>query len=153
MKEIKVPIEYATTYVANDGVEWSTKHQCEQYEKLLNDTAILKSLNFYNQEGNPINIFELKRIPAFSYLVLTQDIERYDSKVIKAIICGNRTNDDLASYDLPTSAGVWYNDWTNAYSGEYGFNGWIKEWSIDTYQQKIKEMQNKVLLLSKILKK
>ena len=76
----------------------------------------------------------------------------YDRKVVKIIISGNKSNDDLESYDLPTSAGVWYNDWTNAYSGEYGFNGWVHEWSIETYQQKIKEMQNKVLLLSKILK-
>ena len=122
MKVEKIATQYKTRYIAEDGTPWETEKLCRQYEELLEDSSPLKALNFFNNKGEPIDIFAIGEIPCFCYLVLTDKIENYYWQVIKAII-GNQDNDEI-SYDLPTSEGIWYNDWSEAFSGGYGRNGW-----------------------------
>lgn len=145
----KIPVEFERRYIANDGKAWKTQIECEQYEELLADPSALKDLSFFDGDGNPIDIFQLKEIPAFSYLVLTNGIKRYRPTVVKAIV-GVSYGSDMSSYDLPTEQGIWYNDWTNAYSGGYGSNGWVKQSSIETLQRKINNYQRKIELFQKM---
>ena len=139
----KVPVEFETRYIANDGKMWQTQTECEQYEELLADPSPLKDLSFFDNDGNPINIFQLKEIPAFSYLVLTNDIKRYRPTVVKAIV-GSFHGCDMSSYTLPTEQGIWYNDWTNAYNGAHGSNGWVRQPSIKSLQCTINSCQKKI---------
>lgn len=148
MKIIKVPVRFETRYISNDGTEWQSQEQCEQYEQLLADDSPLRELSFYDSEGKPLDIFALKEIPAFSYLVLKNDIEHYDPEVVKTII-GYWTNAN-ASFCLPTTEGVWYNDWSNAYNGGYGFNGWVCCDTIEDLQLTIEKCQNKIKFLQQI---
>ena len=141
MEIIKVPTQFEERYVAIDGKQWSTQYQCEQYECLLSDPSPLKNLLFYDTNGNPVDIFILKNIPHFTYLILKQDIKHYDSSVVKAIVGSNK--DDI-SFNLPFTAGIWFNDWTNAYNGNCGSNGWRKCPSIKELQSKIKLYQQKI---------
>ncbi len=148
MEIVKIPIEFETHYIANDGKKWKCQKQCEQYEQLLADPSPLRNLSFYDSEGKPLDIFALKDIPAFSYLVLKNDIERYDHEVVKAIVgCWYNSSE---SYCLPTTKGIWYNDWSHAYEGSYGFNGWVRCDSIDTLQHKIESCQNKIKFFQQI---
>lgn len=145
----KIPVEFEERYIANDGKMWRTQIECEQYEELLADPSPLKNLSFFDNDGNPIDIFQLKEIPAFSYLVLTNDIKRYQPMVVKAIVgypyaCGTD------SYRLPTKQGIWYNDWTNACNGAYGSNGWVEQPSIELLQREINDCQRKIKLFQKI---
>ena len=146
----KIATQYETFYIANDEKKWRSEEWCRQYEELLADPLPIKNLKFFNNEGEPIDVFALGKIPCFCYLVLTDTIQEYHWSVVKAII-GNRENDER-SYDLPTSKGVWYNDWSEAYSGGYGRNGWKREDSIEYLESKITSCQNKINLLKKITK-
>ena len=148
MEIVKIPIEFATQYISNDGKKWKYQEQCEQYEQLLADPSPLRELSFYDGEGKSLDIFALKDIPAFSYLVLKNDIEHYDPEVVKTVVgCWHSSEE---SFRLPTTKGIWYNDWTNAYNGGYGFNGWVQCDTIDTLRSKIEECQNKIKLFQQI---
>jgi hypothetical protein len=149
MKIVKVPIEFEEKYISIDGKTWGARHQCEQYEELLADNSILKDLPFYDEKGNRLDIFALKQIPAFSYLVLNQDIKNYDSEVIRIILNGRGSNE---YFQLPSTKGIWYNNWTNAYNGSYGFNGWEKCLTIEQLNNKIKSYQRQIELFEKISK-
>ena len=149
MRVEKVPVEFETRYIANDGKVWQTRIECEQYEELLADPSPLKDLSFFDSDGNPIDIFQMKEIPTFSYLVLTNDIKRYQPTVVKAIV-GDGYGGGTDSYALPTEQGIWYNDWSNAYSGAYGSNGWVRQPSIESLQCKINSCQNKIKLFQKM---
>lgn len=146
----KIATQYETYYIANDGREWRCESWCKQYEELLADPSPIKNLKFFDGEGEPIDVFARGKIPCFCYLVLTDTLKDYHWSVIKAII-GDRDNDE-ASYHLPTSKGVWYNNWSNAFNGGYGYNGWEQENSIEYLENKIKSCQNKIKLLEKITK-
>lgn len=148
MEIIKIPVEYKTYYVANDGKKWRYQKQCEQYEQLLADPSPLRELSFYDDEGKPLDVFALKDIPDFSYLVLRNDIEDYDPEVVKDIIGYQYYSEQ--SYHLPTTKGIWYNDWSNAYSGGYGSNGWKQCDTIDALLLKIEECQNKIKFFQQI---
>jgi hypothetical protein len=148
MKIEKVPVEYETTYVAIDGTRWRTERQCLQYEALLNDPSPLKELSFFNGHAEPIDIFAKHRIPDFAYLVIKQPLQQYDWRVVAKIV--GDINSQEASYTLPTEKGIWYNDWSNAYNGGYGFNGWCKQESVATLERKVKLYQDKIDFLKKI---
>ena len=148
MKIEKVATEYETRYIANDGKMWKSKIECEQYEELLTDSSPLQKLHFFDKECNPIDIFQLKDIPHFCYLVLEQDIQCYRPEVVKAIVGNNRYDD--ASYKLPTTKGVWYNDWSSAYSGGYGRNGWEKLPSIESLQNTISYYKERIEKIKKM---
>ena len=150
MRVEKIATQYETYYIANDGKQWRCEHLCKQYEELLADPTPLKKLKFFDGKGEPIDVFAIKEIPAFCYLVLTEEPPKYNWEVIKAII-GNRDNDE-SSYHLPIYSGVWYNDWSNAYNGGYGYNGWEVVESIQTLENQIKSRQEKIKLLQKISK-
>jgi hypothetical protein len=145
----KIAVEFEKRYIANDGKVWRTQIECEQYEELLADPSPLKNLSFFDSEGNPIDIFQLKDIPAFSYLVLTNDIKRYLPTVVKVIV-GDPYGCDTSSYSLPTEQGIWYNDWSNAYNGAHGSNGWIRQPSIKSLQCEINNYQRKIKLFQKM---
>ena len=144
----KIATQYETYYIANDGKKWRSEELCRQYEELLADPSPIKNLKFFNSKGEPIDVFARGEIPYFCYLVLTDTTKEYSWSVIKAII-GNRENDE-ASYHLPASKGVWYNDWSSAFNGGYGYNGWVRENSIEYLEEEIKSCQNKIKLLKKI---
>lgn len=150
MKIERIATQYETRYMAKDGTQWEAEWLCRQYEELLENPSPLKDLKFFNDKGDPIDVFALGQIPCFCYLVLTQRIEHYSWSVVKSII-GNKENDE-ASYHLPTSEGVWYNDWSNAYNGRYGSNGWVQVDSVEYLESKIKSCQNKIKLIEKMLK-
>ena len=149
MRIEKIPVEFEERYIANDGRVWRTQTECEQYEELLADPSPLKNLSFFDSEGNPIDIFQLKEIPAFSYLILPNNIKRYQSTVVRAIV-GYPYACDTDSYRLPTEQGIWYNDWSNAYNGAYGSNGWVRQPSIESLQNEIIEYQRKIKLFQKM---
>jgi hypothetical protein len=155
MKTIKIATEFSIKYASIDGKQWDNKTQCKQYEQLLADPSPLKELCFYDDDGKRIDIFALHDIPMSVYLVLTHDIPQYNAKVIKEII--NNPRSDETSFNLPTKKGIWYNDWSNAYNGSFGGNGWTKCLSIDEIQheiymckQKINMYQQKIEFYSKI---
>lgn len=146
----KIAAQCETCYIANDGTKWRSEEWCRQYEELLADPSPIKNLKFFDNNGDPIDVFALGEIPHFCYLVLTNKLKNYHWSVIKAII-GNRSN-DATSCNLPTSRGVWHNDWSNAYNGGYEYNGWKQEESIEYLESKIKSYQNKIKFLKKITK-
>lgn len=90
MRIEQVITAYETRYYANDGTVWKRESECRQYEELLTDASPLKKLKFFNSDGEPIDVFALKEIPAFCYLVLTEEPPYYDWKVVKAIIGSNK---------------------------------------------------------------
>lgn len=150
MKIEKRPIMYKNVYIANDGIIWDRECQCTQYESLLKDATPLKNLKFFDNKGNFIDIFKEKDIPHFSYLIITKDIEKYDGEVIQYLITGKKG--DNASYELPNATGLWYNDWTEAYSGGNGYNGWVEAEDIANLKNTISDCQKQLAVYQKIMK-
>lgn len=151
MKVIKTPAYYETNYQSIDGKIWNTEQQCLQYEALLTDASPLKSLAFYDREGTPIDVFALKEIPDFVYLLIKEESKvKYNPLVVHAIIGARGSADE--SYNLPTSEGLWFNDWSNGYNGGNGFNGWERCDSIDFLQRKITSISKRIELYKKMLK-
>lgn len=149
MKVEKIPVKYEEIYIAEDGTRWDTATQCKEYEQLLKDPSPLKTLKFFDSEGNPLDVFALGEIPDFCYLIVEQDkMENYDWLVVKTII-GDRFHRE-ATYNLPTDKGIYCNDWTNAYNGGYGYNGWKEQKSIEYLEATIKSCQNQIAFLKKI---
>ena len=148
MKIIEMPVEFKTYYFSNDDKEWKSQKQCEQYEQLLVDPSPLRKLSFYNSNGEPLDVFALRNIPHFSYLVLKNNIEHYDPEVVRTIIGCQDYADE--SFRLPTTKGIWYNDWSNAYNNRWGANGWVECDTIDTLLLMIKECQHKIKLFQRI---
>lgn len=148
MKIENRPVIYKTAYIAEDGVAWEKENQCIQYEDLLKDLSPLKNLKFFDSKGNPIDVFAEKDIPHFSYLMITKDTERYDGEVIQYLITGKKG--DNVSYELPNAIGLYYNDWTEAYSGGYGRNGWIEPKSSADLEYIISECQKQIAIYQKI---
>ena len=146
----KIATDYTTYYIANDGRKWRDEEDCRQYEELLADPSPIKNLQFFDKDGNLIDVFSRKEIPWFCYLAITDKIQKYHWSVIKAII-GNEASDE-SSYQLPTSKGIWYNDWSEAYSGGYGYTGWVRTHDVNYFKRKIEECQNQIELLEKIQK-
>lgn len=144
----KRPVIYKNVYIANDGIIWDKESQCTQYEELLKDLTPLKDLKFFDSKGNLIDIFKEKNIPPFSYLMITKDTERYDREVIQYLVTGKKG--DNVSYELPNAIGLYYNDWTEAYSGGYGSNGWVESKSTADLEYIISECQRQIAIYQKI---
>ena len=151
MKITKVPIEWKETYIAFDDTIWGSEKLCLEYEELKKDITPLRSLIFFNEDGNTIDIFSKKDIPAFCYLYIPQDIKKYNEQVITMIIKG--TQNPNKSFCLPNEKGFYFNDWSNAYNGAYGYNGWCKQENIETCHLKIKKYEKQIQLFQKILDK
>lgn len=152
MKVEKIPIDFEKRFIAEDGTVWKTYHECEQYENLLADPSPLRNLFFFDNAGNPIDVFELKEIPVSSYLILTNPIKKYYPKVVQAFL-KTRYASDTEAYALPTEEGIWFNDWSNALNGCYGSNGWRRVPTINEMRSAIENYQKKIELLQKMLDK
>ena len=150
MKVEKIVREYDEVYIAEDGVKWYSENLCKDYEELLKDPSPIKSLKFFDSKGDPIDVFALGEIPKFSYLFIAENRTKYYHwSVVKAII--GKEDNDTDSYDLPCLKGIYYNDWSEAFNGGRGSNGWRRiEESIESLEDKIKRCQKGIELLKKI---
>jgi hypothetical protein len=145
----KTPVVFEEEFISVDGKSFQFQDTCEQYEQLLLDSTPLRNLSFFDKAGEPLDIFALHDIPPFSYLVLKHDIPDFDPEAVQAIIGADDTL-DFISFSLPHTVGIWYNDWTNSYSGGYGRNGWRRCPSIEELQATISSCQNQIALLNKL---
>lgn len=153
MRIEKIPVDFEERFIAEDGTVWKFYRECEQYEELLADPSPLRNLFFFDNSGNPIDVFELKEIPISSYLVLSNPIKKYAPKVVQAILKTQRYVSDTDAYALPTDEGIWFNDWSNALNGCYGSNGWKRVSTIKEMENAIENYQKKIKLLQKMLDK
>lgn len=80
--------------------------------------------------------------------MITKDTERYDGEVIQYLVTGKKG--DNVSYELPNAVGLYYNDWTEAYSGGYGSNGWVEPQSTADLEYIISECQRQIAIYQKI---
>lgn len=143
-----LPVEYQTFYIAEDGTEWKTEKQCEQYESLLADPSPLKELRFFSCRGERIDIFALGCIPDYCYIhIPNEGIPDFDGEVIRIILGGKEKSD---RYNLPYRAGVWYNDFPSRNSSGWGIMCWKKIDSLFTLKENIRVCQEKIELLEKI---
>ena len=150
MKVEKIVREYDEVYIAEDGTKWYSENLCKDYEELLKDPSPIKSLKFFDSKGDPIDVFALGEIPKFSYLFIAENRNKYYHWSVVKTIIGKQDN-DTDSYDLPLLQGIYYNDWSEAFNGGRGFNGWRRiEESIESLEDKIKRCQKGIELLKKI---
>lgn len=145
----KIPVVFEEEFIAIDGKVFQYQNTCKQYEQLLLDPTPLRDLSFFDKHGKRLDIFALHDIPPFSYLVLKHNISDFDPEAVQAIIGADDTL-DFISFNLPHTAGIWYNDWTNSYSGDHGCNGWRRCPSVEELQATISSCQNQIELLNKL---
>ena len=150
-KIINTTVVKETAFISFDGKEWAWRHECQQYEELKSKQNPLENHHFFDRDGNPFDIFNFGDIPPFVYVVVTKTGKPYFPNVIKELL-GVKYKSSDESYCLPFKEGIWYNDWSNAYNGASGNNGWTL-CDITQTQKLAERYKNEVELLTSIAKK
>lgn len=125
------------TYIADDGKTFRRKKDCEIYEKYapLSIYDIIKDYCIIEEED--IEDFKNNITPHFSYIVVTKKIP--DDKVYYCeLLCTDGVPNLTLKNQEPT---LFYNDYSNAYAGGYGANGWVEKGSKKDIQNKIEEYE------------
>ena len=124
----KEKIEVVYVYKASDGKEFKEQRECKKYEDFLaiGKGKILNEFKFFKIDNN--QIIELQEPEHFCYcVVIGSKYEEYRHYLDYPYTPYENQN----QYSLLEREGLYYNDWSNAYSGDHGFNGW--ELIIPTY--------------------
>ena len=109
-------------YIAENGKSFESEKDCIEYEFFIkNKEKILSKIIFFREvEKNSFKEISYSEIKPFDYCCLLDDtyIQYHKHFDNYAEPCG--------IYDLRCvqKKGIYYLDYSNAYSGGYGFNGW-----------------------------
>ena len=124
MKVERKVIEEKVIYVADNGKKFDNEYDCEIYEKYFPMTIYDIIQEYYIIEEKNIEDYRNNKIPHFSYLILIKELPK-DKKRYCEIIEKKPNCSGLPSYDYDLEDPVlFYNDWSDAYNGGYGRNGW-----------------------------
>ena len=145
-------VQIAKIYIANDGKEFSKKRDCEIYEKYYPQTIydIIKDYCVIEKESD-IEKYKNNKVPVFTYLLVTKEIPNDKIDYCKIIEKGSKSY--IPNIDYNNKPTLFYNDWTNACNGGYGFNGWKKVGDKERLEKKIEQYQNLLEKYKKMLDK
>lgn len=145
MKTERKIIEEKIIYVADNGKKFKNEYDCEIYEEYFPMTIYDIIQEYCIIEERDIEDYKNNKIPHFSYLILMKEIpedkRRYCEIIEKGCSC-NGVPSPLYC-ENPT---LFYNDWSNAYNGGYGSNGWKK---IGTKEDILKRIEQDKKMLEK----
>ena len=139
-------------YIANDGKEFSKERDCEIYEKYYPQTIydIIKDYCIIEKESDVKN-YKNNTVPVFTYLLVTKEIP--DDKIDYCKIIEKGSKSYIPNIDYNNKPTLFYNNWTNACNGGYGFNGWEKIGDKERLEKKIENYKNLLEKYEKMLDK
>ena len=145
-------VQIAKTYIANDGKEFSKKRDCEIYEKYYPQTIydIIKDYCVIEKESD-IEKYKNNKVPVFTYLLVTKAIP--DDKIDYCEIIEKDSKSYIPNIDYSDKPTLFFNNWTNAFNGGYGFNGWERVGDKDRLEKKIENYKNLLEKYEKMLDK
>jgi hypothetical protein len=118
MQVIQEIIEVKETYVAEDGRKFKSKDACSIYEKYSKIDLMQLVEKYVKVSAATREKIDKRQFPKFEYALgleeMPYDMQRY-LKMTQL--------DEIVP--IVTGKNLYYCDWTNAFSGGYGFNGWI----------------------------
>lgn len=152
----RIPCEWKEEYSVN-GVTFDSYHEAESYQNLLNNPNILTKLEFVSHKGEKLvanDFLRAKDIPEFCYLKVKEDLPF--AIYITSFLYFVNNNQKLWTFNseinnkLPSKKGIYYNNYSNAYNGGYGRNGFEKIATLEELEIKKKEIENKIERTKKI---
>ena len=144
MREIEKVIETEKIYIANDGRKFDNEYLCRIYETYAPKTIYDVLKDYIKADEQVLNKLKGNEFPAFSYIVILKNIPKEIRSYIN-IIEKKSNSSGCPNTDYINFPCLFYNNWSNAYSGSYGRNGWIK---VGTKE----DLQNEKELIEKTLK-
>lgn len=118
----KIITETEIVYKAIDGKEFGYKYECEEYEYFLEHKEdILSKIIFFTEKDGVFTQIAIDDLGWFDYCYLTDDVY---VKYHKYFDWDTKYGDKLKDFNDLKYMGIYKRDYSNAYNGGYGFNGW-----------------------------
>lgn len=109
-------------YVAVNGKEFDTQEECENYEYALEHIEdILSKIIFFKEKNGIFTQINIDKLGWFDYCYLIDDTY---VKYHKYLTWNVKYKNQLEDFHDIKHIGFYHRDYSNAYSGGYGSNGW-----------------------------
>lgn len=125
-----------TVYVANDGTEFENERECLEYEALTDFSDILRTVDFYSENGeiipsgHDLNQFNRAYDDAL-FIVIPSSSKLKDERIKKF---SDDVMDEVYGKTFPTATGI------------YRWDGWNEEWvSFEDDSQELNEKWGELL--------
>jgi hypothetical protein len=153
IKTVKTPCKWEEKYDVN-GIRFKDYSVAESYVNLMKHPEVLDSLKFVNRYGQPIPYENFTdSIPAFCYLSVEKELPFvvYVESLFAFLNKHNNFNSRMESNsNIPYAVGIYYNDYTEAFNGGYGANGFTRVSSLDKLYAEKKRLDEKIENVEKI---
>ena len=114
MKRIEEAVEIRYVYEAIDGKKFTSENDCQLYEEYLAiKDKVWSDFIFFHQDYKTKDFIIVEEPEAFDYAVVVENTYAKYRKFLPR---------DFA--DLKRKGGLYYRDYSNAFSGGNGWNGW-----------------------------
>lgn len=152
----RVPCKWEEEYIVN-GITFNSYREAESYQNLLDNPNVLETLEFVSSEGEVLvanDFIRERRIPDFCYLKVTEDLP-FDIYVT-SFLCFINNNQKICVHHsesndyIPTAKGIYYNNYTNAWSGGWGNNGFERIRTLEKLEKDKSEIESKIEKTKKI---
>lgn len=145
MKVVQETIEVKEMYIAEDGRKFKSKNDCLIYEKYGKINLMQLVEKYVKVSATTREKIAKREVPKFEYALgveeMPYDIQRY-LKITKL--------DEIVPV-VQSKNVLYYCDWTNSFSGGYGFSGWIGIGTKDSLETEKSRIQAHLDNLSKLI--
>ena len=155
IKKIKVPCDWKESYQVGEFT-FADYKIADCYNDLLENPKVLEKIKIVDEDGNKIPLSTLTdHFPYFCYLEITEDLPFTIYVESLFTYLNNHRNFSLHKEDnvsLPREKGFYFNDYSNAYNGGYGSNGFEKLKSMEYLEEEKRVIEVRIERLKKVSK-
>lgn len=145
MQVIQEIIEVKEIYVAEDGRKFKSKDACSIYEKYSKIDLMQLVEKYIKVSAATREKIEKREVPKFEYALGVEEMPYDMQRYLKM------TQLDKIVPIVTMKNVLYYCDWTNAFSGGDGFNGWIGVGTKDSLETDKSRIQEQLDVLSKLM--
>ena len=139
MEKISIPCEWEYHYKV-DNFTFYDFNTAMSYEQITENPQVLKLIELVSAKGEIISLNNIddNSFPAFCYMKIKEDLPFII--YTKALFTYLNQTDTFVSHReyneiLPRTKGIYYNNYSNAFNGSYGFNGFEPIKSLDELEK------------------
>ena len=155
IKKIKVPCDWEEKYQVGEFT-FSDYEIADCYNDLLENPEVLEKIKIVDADGNKISLSTLtEHFPYFCYLEITENLPFTIYVESLFTYLNNHRNFSLRKEDnisLPREKGFYFNNYSNAYNGAFGSNGFEKLKSLEYLKEEKRVAEAKIEQLKKVYK-
>lgn len=155
IKKIKVPCDWKESYQVGEFT-FSDYEIADCYNDLLKNPEVLEKVKIVDADGNKIPLSTLTdHFPYSCYLEITENLP-FTIYVESLFTYLNNHRKFLLNKEyntsLPREKGFYFNNYSNAYNGAFGSNGFEKLKSLEYLEEEKRVIEAKIEQLKKVSK-